>query len=109
MWFANHPCPKIAIENPVGIMSRIYRKPDQIIQPWQFGDDASKKNLSMVERIAEIRIYKHYYQRQVFKPDSQWAKQIRPVRRKGKIKVKDLSRYCRCNGSTMGIANIKAR
>jgi site-specific DNA-cytosine methylase len=33
---------KIAIENPVGIMSNIYRKPNQIIQPWQFGDKAQK-------------------------------------------------------------------
>lgn len=32
-----------AVENPVGIMSRLYRKPDQIIQPWMFGEDASKK------------------------------------------------------------------
>lgn len=29
--------PRIAIENPIGIMSTRYRKPDQIIQPWQFG------------------------------------------------------------------------
>jgi hypothetical protein len=35
--------PKVAIENPVGIMSSIYRKPDQIIQPWQFGHPESKK------------------------------------------------------------------
>lgn len=35
--------PKIAIENPVGIMSTYYRRPDQIIQPYHFGDDASKK------------------------------------------------------------------
>jgi len=34
--------PRIAIENPVGIMSTRYRKPDQIIQPYQFGEDASK-------------------------------------------------------------------
>lgn len=34
---------KIAIENPVGVMSRVFRKPDQVIQPWYFGDDASKK------------------------------------------------------------------
>lgn len=34
--------PKIAIENPVGFMSSAYRKPDQIIQPYEFGDDASK-------------------------------------------------------------------
>jgi hypothetical protein len=31
-----------AIENPIGCMSRLYRKPDQIVQPHQFGDDASK-------------------------------------------------------------------
>ena len=34
--------PKICIENPIGIMSRHYRKPDQIIQPWQFGHPESK-------------------------------------------------------------------
>jgi site-specific DNA-cytosine methylase len=33
---------KIAIENPIGIMSRLYRKPDQIIQPWQFGHAETK-------------------------------------------------------------------
>lgn len=43
MRFANLDCPQVAIENPVGIMSRLWRKPDQIIQPWQFGHDASKK------------------------------------------------------------------
>ena len=35
--------PKIAIENPVGIMSTVWRKPDQIIQPYQFGHEARKK------------------------------------------------------------------
>ena len=34
---------KLAIENPVGIMSSRWRKPDQIIEPWQFGHEASKK------------------------------------------------------------------
>ncbi len=34
--------PKVAIENPVGIMSNLYRKPDQIIQPWQFGHPEQK-------------------------------------------------------------------
>ena len=37
------PINKIALENPVGIISSQIRKPDQIIQPWQFGEDASKK------------------------------------------------------------------
>lgn len=34
--------PKVAIENPVYIMSSLYRKPDQIIQPWQFGHGETK-------------------------------------------------------------------
>jgi hypothetical protein len=36
-------CPCVAIENPVGIMSSLYRKPDQVIQPWQFGHGEIKK------------------------------------------------------------------
>ncbi len=35
----------IAIENPVGIMNTRFRKPNQIVQPWQFGDSASKKHV----------------------------------------------------------------
>ena len=36
------PIDRICIENPIGIMSSIYRKPDQIIQPWQFGHGETK-------------------------------------------------------------------
>ena len=43
MRFTNLSCEKVAIENPVCIMSSIYRQPDQIIQPWQFGHPVSKK------------------------------------------------------------------
>jgi hypothetical protein len=42
MTLANAPIPRIAIENPIGCLSTRWRKPDQIIQPWQFGHDASK-------------------------------------------------------------------
>jgi hypothetical protein len=42
MKIATMPISKIAIENPIGVMSRIYRKPDQIIQPWQFGFPTTK-------------------------------------------------------------------
>ncbi|MDE2016054.1 MAG: hypothetical protein KGI72_06045 [Patescibacteria group bacterium] len=42
MKFANSKCPRVAIENPIGIMSKRWRKPDQIIQPWQFGDPFQK-------------------------------------------------------------------
>lgn len=36
------PVPRVAIENPVGVMSRLYRAPDQIIQPWQHGHGETK-------------------------------------------------------------------
>jgi len=42
MLFANADCERVAIENPVGIMSSIWRKPDQIIQPFMFGHEAKK-------------------------------------------------------------------
>ena len=41
MAFANYKG-KIVIENPIGIMSKHYRKPDQIIQPWMFGHGETK-------------------------------------------------------------------
>ena len=49
------PIDKIAVENPVGIISTKYRKPNQIIHPWMFGDEAAKatclwtKNLALLE------------------------------------------------------------
>jgi hypothetical protein len=55
MSFVTANSPKIAIENPIGIMSTYYRKPDQIIQPWQFGHGETKatclwlKNLPLLE------------------------------------------------------------
>ena len=42
MLFANADCDKIAIENPVGIMSTKWKKPSQIIQPFMFGDPFKK-------------------------------------------------------------------
>lgn len=55
MQLANAPIEHIAIENPVGIMSNRWRKPDQKVQPWMFGDEASKltclwlKNLPLLK------------------------------------------------------------
>jgi hypothetical protein len=43
MAFANADCDRIAIENPVGVMSTEWRKPNQIIHPWQFGHKAEKQ------------------------------------------------------------------
>jgi hypothetical protein len=42
-WLMDLPTPRIAIENPVGCISTRIRPADQYIQPWMFGEDASKK------------------------------------------------------------------
>ena len=42
MKMINAPIDKIAVENPIGIMSSLYKKPSQIIQPYQFGHEAQK-------------------------------------------------------------------
>lgn len=42
MEFVNAKCEKIAIENPIGCMSTVYKKPTQIIHPYMFGDPARK-------------------------------------------------------------------
>ena len=55
MKLINADIEKIAVENPVGIMSTKYRKPDQIIQPWMFGHGETKatclwlKNLPLLK------------------------------------------------------------
>lgn len=49
------PIPKIVIENPISIISSRIRKPDQIIQPYQFGHDASKKTCLWLKGVAPLR------------------------------------------------------
>lgn len=54
MQFANADCPRIAIENPIGIMSTKYRKPDQIIQPWMFGDKYTKSTCLWLKGLPKL-------------------------------------------------------
>jgi hypothetical protein len=50
----NSPIPKIAIENPIGIMSTYYRKPDQIIQPWMFGHGETKATCLWLKNLPKL-------------------------------------------------------
>lgn len=54
MKFANVKCPRVVIENPVGIMSSHYRKPDQIIQPYEFGEPFSKKTCLWLKGVPKL-------------------------------------------------------
>lgn len=51
----NAPIKKIAVENPVGIMSTHFRKPDQIIQPWQFGHEATKTTCLWLVNLPKLK------------------------------------------------------
>lgn len=55
MKFINADCPKIAVENPIGYMSTHYRKPDQIIQPYQFGHSARKGTCLWLKGLPKLR------------------------------------------------------
>jgi hypothetical protein len=46
--------PRIALENPIGIMSTIFRKPDQIIQPWQFGHGETKATCLWLKNLPKL-------------------------------------------------------
>ena len=54
MQFAINKCERIAIENPVGIMSTKWRKPDQIIQPWQFGHGETKATCFWLKNLPKL-------------------------------------------------------
>jgi hypothetical protein len=85
MAFVNADCDKIAIENPIGVMSRIYRKPEQIIQPYEYGDAARKstclwlKNLPRLTptEIVDPEIYYYTAKNGRVKSDSRWRSQCK--------------------------------
>jgi len=54
MSLANAPIDKIAIENPVGIMSSHFRKPDQYIQPWEYGHGETKKTCLWLKNLPPL-------------------------------------------------------
>lgn len=54
MKFAEADIPRIAIENPVCVMSALYRKPDQIINPWQFGHPEQKKTCLWLKNLPRL-------------------------------------------------------
>jgi hypothetical protein len=54
MKIVNAPIEKIAIENPVGVMSTLYRQPDQIIQPYEFGEKNIKRTCLWLKGLPKL-------------------------------------------------------
>jgi len=55
MLFTNCKCPRVVIENPIGIMSTKYKKPNQIIHPWMFGDKFSKSTCLWIKGLPNLK------------------------------------------------------
>lgn len=51
---ANAPIEKIVIENPVGVISSRFRKPDQVVQPFMFGDEARKTTCLWLKNLPKL-------------------------------------------------------
>lgn len=51
----NAPIPNIAVENPIGVMSTRFRKPDQIIQPYQFGEPHQKSTCLWLKGLPKLK------------------------------------------------------
>jgi len=66
--------PRIALENPIGCISRLIRKPEQIIQPHQFGDDASKSTCLWLKNLPLLIPTKNIPPR-IIDGKSRWANQ----------------------------------
>ena len=54
MEFVNADCERIAIENPIGVMSSIYKKPSQIIHPYMFGDPFEKRTCLWLKGLPKL-------------------------------------------------------
>ena len=54
-WLDDLPIPHRVIENPIGVLSTRFRKPDQIIQPWQFGHGETKATCLWLHNVAKLK------------------------------------------------------
>ena len=72
----DQPIPKIAIENPVSCISSRIRKPDQTIQPYQFGHDASKRTCLWLKGLSPLPIDPdQYVEPRMVNGKPRWANQ----------------------------------
>lgn len=70
----NCKIPKIAIENPIGVMSSLFRKPNQVIHPYNFGDDASKSTCLWLKNLPRLNGTK-YFEPRIVNGLKRWANQ----------------------------------
>lgn len=110
MHFVHANCFRIAVENPIGYMSTYYRKPDQISQPYWFGDPERKSTCFWLKNLPPPCAYKYgrtcHYPVQKRKRQRQsvaHGNDEAPSYRKSKSQIKGVCWHGRSNGSAMGL------
>jgi hypothetical protein len=95
MALADASIPKICIENPVGIMSTRWRKPDQYIQPWQFGEKHSKKTglwLKGLPKLKHTKLVKpEFYIYKDGRKDPMWHVKTMHLNKEDRMKARSLT------------------
>lgn len=82
----NCTIPKVAIENPIGVISSRFRKPDQVIQPWMFGHGETKATclwLKNLPKLKPTKILEGRYQRMHLLPKTKDRAKLRSKTYKG--------------------------
>ena len=97
MEFVNCRCERVAIENPIGIMSTEYRKPDQIVHPWQFGHTEKKSTCLWLKNLPKLRATKIMQER-----NPQLAWKMGPSPERAKLRSKTYSGIAKAMAKTWG-------
>ena len=104
MALANAPIDKIAIENPVGIMSSIWRKPDQIVQPFEYGHTETKKTCLWLKNLPKLIPTEMVYDEMINLPKKERSRihYMSPGKNRSKLRSKTYSGIANCMADTWG-------
>ena len=96
--------PKVAIENPIGIMSKLYRKPDQIIQPWMFGHPETKATCLWLKGLPKLVPTDDVHEQMESLPESERARvhHLPPTPDRGILRSKTYAGIARARAEQWG-------
>lgn len=95
-------CDHIAVENPICIMSTLFRKPDQIINPFQFGHPEQKKTCLWLKGLPKLKETDNVYDYMMTLPERENQNMAHGFRT-FKRTQQNISGYRKSNGGTMGV------
>ena len=104
MQFANCKCERVAIENPVGIMSTVWRKPDQIIQPYEFGHPERKATCLWLKGLPKLQETNNVKEYMLTLPDNKQQRlhYLLPSKERAKIRSKTFPGIARAMAEQWG-------